>query len=448
MGALFFLNYTVMKNIFFIVLLEFVVLSTISAQQIAFPGAEGYGKYTSGGRGGRVIKVTNLNDSGEGSLRDAIEQKGPRIIVFAVDGTIDLQSRLVVQNDSLTIAGQSAPGDGICLKGYPFYVNANNFIIRYIRCRMGDLHKVEDDAMGGRKVKNLIVDHCSSSWSVDECMSFYGVENLTVQWCMITHSLSKSFHFKGAHGFGGIWGGEKATFHHNLLAHHSSRNPRFASDGCTPTDFRNNVVYNWGYKAAYGGGRGGKINFVGNYYKPGPATSENKRTCFLDAAVDGTGCYYLHGNVMVGSDKVTKDNWLGAQENITPSVRADKPFPFMPINEDTPIKAYKKVLRMAGCNLHRDSYDARIIREVRTGKATEGETFAGGGKGIIDSQSAVGGWPVLEKGKAPVDTDGDGIPDVWEKKRGLNPKDGKDGSFYTVSSEFTNVEVYLNDLVR
>jgi len=394
------------------------------------------------------MTVTNLNDSGEGSFRYAIEQKGARIIVFAIDGTIDLKSKLVVNNDSITIAGQSAPGDGICLKGFPFYVNANNVIIRYIRCRMGDLHKMEDDAMGGRKVKNVIVDHCSASWSIDECMSFYGIENLTVQWCMIIHSLSKSYHSKGAHGFGGIWGGKNATFHHNLLAHNSSRNPRFASDGCTPTDFRNNVVYNWGFKSAYGGGRGGQINFVGNYYKPGPATLASKRNCFLDAAVDGTGCYYVYGNTMVGDNKVTKDNWLGVQENVTPSARADRPFYFMPINEDSPEKAYERVLKKAGCSFHRDSYDMMVIREVKNGSASEGETFAGGGKGIIDSQSAVGGWPELIKGKARLDTDGDGIPDVWEKENGLDPKNEKDGALYTLNAHYTNIEVYLNSLIN
>ncbi len=437
-----------MRKIFLLQFIFSLFYLSAQAQSLAFPEAEGFGKYTTGGRGGRVITVTNLNDSGEGSFRYATEQKGARIIVFAIDGTIDLKSKLVVNNDSITIAGQSAPGDGICLKGYPFYVNANNVIIRYVRCRMGDLHKMEDDAMGGRKVKNVIVDHCSASWSIDECMSFYGIENLTVQWCMITHSLSKSYHSKGAHGFGGIWGGKNATFHHNLFAHNSSRNPRFASDGCAPTDFRNNVVYNWGFKSAYGGGRGGQINFVGNYYKPGPATLANKRSCFLDAAVDGTGCYYIFNNTMVGDKKVTKDNWLGVQENVTPSVRADRPFHFMPINEDSPEKSYKKVLKKAGCSFHRDSYDLMIIQEVKNGFASEGETFAGGGKGIIDSQSAVGGWPELMKREAPLDTDRDGIPDAWEKRNGLDPMNGKDGALYTLNANYTNIEVYLNSLTN
>lgn len=415
------------------------------AQPLAFPTAEGYGKYTTGGRGGRVLLVTNLNDSGEGSFRNAIEQKGARIIVFAVDGTIDLKSKLIIENDSITIAGQSAPGDGICLKGYPFYIRANNVIVRYIRSRMGDLHGIEDDAIGAIKVKDLIVDHCSASWSVDECLSIYNSENVTVQWCMITHSLSKSAHSKGAHGFGGIWGGCGATFHHNLMAHNSSRNPRFASDGCSPVDFRNNVVYNWGFKSAYGGGRNGKVNFVANYYKPGPATSEDKRAWFLDPAEDGTGSYYLSDNVMEGSELVASDNWKGVGP--VNRVCASEPFPFVAINQNSPEVAYQRVLAEAGCSFRRDSYDAQVIEEVRTGTANGGETYGGGNKGIIDSQNAVGGWPLLKQGKYPKDSDGDGIPDEWEVKHKLNPNDSKDGNMYNLSKDYTNIEVYLNSLV-
>lgn len=436
-----------MKRLITLTLLFIFITESVMTQNVlAFPSAEGGGKYTSGGRGGRVIVVTNLNDSGEGSLRSAIEQKGPRIVIFAVDGTIELKSKLIIENDSITIAGQSAPGDGICLKGYPLYIKANNVIIRYIRSRMGDLHAMEDDSMGAMGVKDLIIDHCSLSWSVDECLSVYKSENVTVQWCMITHSLSNSTHSKGAHGFGGIWGGSNASFHHNLLAHHSSRNPRFASDGYGPVDFRNNVVFNWGYKAAYGGGRNGKINFVANYYKPGPATSDDKKFCFLDPAEDGTGSYYLSDNIMDGCEAVSRDNWIGVT-TLKPCIKAKFPFEIIPIVQDSPEIAYDKVLRHAGCSHHRDVYDQRIIEEVRSGKVTGGETYGGGNKGIIDSQNAVNGWPDLKHGKYPLDSDGDGIPDEWETEHGLDPLNPDDGNKYTLNKEYTNIEVYLNSLV-
>ncbi|MDE6391070.1 MAG: pectate lyase, partial [Duncaniella sp.] len=200
-----------------------ISVSATGADGLAFPGAEGYGKHTRGGRGGRVMKVTNLNDSGPGSLREAVEAEGARIVVFDVDGTIELQSPLRINNDSITIAGQTAPGDGVCLKDYPLVVNASEVIVRYLRVRPGDRHALDSDGIGGGRYgqRNVILDHCSVSWSIDECLSIYKTENLTVQWCLVAHSLNRSVHTKGSHGFGGIWGGFKATFHHNLLANHS-----------------------------------------------------------------------------------------------------------------------------------------------------------------------------------------------------------------------------------
>lgn len=296
-----------MRKVCLIIIL-FIVAVSLQAQFLAFPDAEGYGKYTTGGRGGCVLTVTTLNDSGIGSFREAVERKGPRIVVFAVDGTIELKSPLRIDNDSITIAGQSAPGDGICLKDYPLIVNASNVIVRYIRVRVGDRHQLDSDAIGGGRYgqKNVILDHISVSWSIDECLSIYKTENLTVQWCLVTHSLNSSVHTKGSHGFGGIWGGYKATFHHNLLANHASRNPRFASvDGTKWVDYRNNVIYNWGFKTAYGGGHHAEINMVNNYYKPGPASQHHR---LLDVAEDGTGRYYVAGNVMEGNKAVTDNN--------------------------------------------------------------------------------------------------------------------------------------------
>lgn len=458
-----------MKNLLLTACMLFAVVYT-QAQQIAFPGAEGYGKYTTGGRGGRVLTVTNLNDSGIGSFRDAIEQQGSRIVVFAVDGTIELKSPVRINDDSITIAGQSAPGDGICLKDYPLIVNASNVIIRYLRVRVGDRHRLDSDGLGGGRYgqKNVIFDHLSVSWSIDECLSIYKTENLTVQWCLVSHSLNTSVHTKGSHGFGGIWGGYKATFHHNLLANHASRNPRFASvDGTKWVDYRNNVVYNWGFKTAYGGGHHGEINIVSNYYKPGPASQHHR---LLDVAEDGTGRYYVAGNVMEGDDAVTRDNHGGVTDcagkcyiagkksagansgisseaipkcgEVCSSCLVATPFPFEPIEEDSPQIAYQRVLKSVGCDFSRDAYDREVLRQMQEGIGTFGKN------GIINSPEDVGGWPVLKAGTVLKDSDGDGMPDKWERKHGLNPKDEMDASGYKLDKGYTNIEAYLNGLVQ
>jgi len=230
--------------------------------QKAFPTAEGFGQYASGGRGGQVYIVTNLEDEGEGSLRKGILKHGPRIIVFAVSGTIALKSNLDINRGNLTIAGQTAPGEGITIKGYPVAIKADNVIVRYLRFRLGDENKVTDDALKARDVKNVIVDHCSISWATDENASFYQNKNFTFQWNIVSEALNSSVHSKGDHGYGGIWGGENVSFHHNLIASNNSRNPRFSGSKTTENldgefvDFRNNVIYNWGDNSIYGGEEG------------------------------------------------------------------------------------------------------------------------------------------------------------------------------------------------
>lgn len=429
----------------------------------AFPGAEGYGSVATGGRGGKVFAVTNLNDSGPGSLRAAVEAKGPRIVVFWVSGTIELKSSLSISNPNITIAGQTAPGDGIAIKRYPLTINADEVILRYLRLRLGDETGNDDDALSSRYHRNIIVDHVSVSWSVDEALSIYHCENVTVQWCLISESLYKSVHVKGPHGFGGIWGSDNSTYHHNLLAHHSSRNPRFAS-GSGHTDYRNNVIYNWGGNSAYGGERQQQgnpkfnfstINMVGNYYKPGPATGSGAvghrivSPSFRDEASD-FGQWYVAENYMHGDPKVTADNWAGGVQPQGGDLHIEKlklaaPWKAMPIRQQTAEEAYHLVLQRVGASLpKRDSIDARIVEDVRSGTAKFGETYGGGGKGIIDSQQAVGGWPRLESQPAPPDSDGDGMPDAWESGHGLDPRDAADGTKDQDNDGYTNVEEYLN----
>tara|TARA_R110002051_G_scaffold317325_2_gene398378 strand:+ start:2105 stop:3019 length:915 start_codon:yes stop_codon:yes gene_type:complete len=240
-----------MKHLILSAVLLLIVFNS-GAQQLAFPTAEGYGKFSQGGRGGVVFEVTNLNDSGEGSLRAAVEAAEPRTVVFKVSGTISLESPLRIKHPYITIAGQTAPGDGICLKKNPLIIEADHVIIRYLRVRLGNESGEDTDAVSSRYTQHIILDHISASWSVDETMSIYHCDSITVQWSIISESMYNSNHVKGAHGFGGIWGSNYGTYHHNLIASHGSRNPRMAS-GSGYTDYRNNVIYNWGYNSCYGG---------------------------------------------------------------------------------------------------------------------------------------------------------------------------------------------------
>ena len=442
----------------------------------AFPTAEGYGKYATGGRGGDVYIVRNLNDSGEGSLRQGLKNNGkPRTIVFAVSGTIELKSKLKVYSNT-TIAGQTAPGDGICLKNYALNIDGDNVIVRFIRSRMGDECGSEDDAINSRFHKDIIIDHCSASWSIDETMSVYHCDNVTIQWCISAESLYASKHAKGAHGFGGIWGNNHSTYHHNLLAHHTSRNPRFAS-GCGYNDYRNNVIYNWGYNSCYGGEKYqtgqedlynfSVINIVGNYYKPGPATLAGDlafrivNPSYRRSPSDDFGQWHVDGNHIEGYPTATKDNWTyGVQindEGIKQMMHMNEPWQAMPINEERPEAAYLSVLEKAGCSLpRRDEVDMRIINDVRNGTATcEGKTYkqnyaakvndSSTTLGIIDSPNDAGGWPVLMSTPPPADSDADGMPDEWEKANNLNPQDASDRNL-VAEDGYTMLEHYINEL--
>ncbi|WP_207493476.1 pectate lyase [Aridibaculum aurantiacum] len=441
----------------------------------AFPGAEGFGRNTTGGRGGSVIEVTSLADNGPGTLRAAITASGPRIVVFKVAGRIKLESPLTIRNGDLTIAGQTAPGEGITITNYTVNISADNIIIRYLRFRLGDENRVEDDALTGRNRQNIIVDHCSLSWGVDEIGSFYDIKNLTIQWSIFSESLYRSVHSKGDHGYGGIWGGQGATFHHNLLAHHSNRNPRINGSRYSNqpaleiVDFRNNVIFNWGFNSIYGG-EGGNTNIVNNYYRPGPATSSGAvqyrilqyTGYYVDRNVRPDtlygGKFYVDGNHVHGNANVSADNWtLGVQRDNTATAaqvaaaRMNSPFTFAPVSTQPAVEAYDSVLAKVGANKPvRDAIDARIINEVRTGTVTYGGAYdsrVGGRKsGIIDSQVTVGGFLNHASATPPVDTDKDGMPDAWEISKGLNPNDASDARRYNLSTGYTNVEVYINSL--
>lgn len=481
-----------------------------SVAALAFPGAEGGGRMTTGGRGGVVYKVTSLDDYNEeetpknGTLRYGIEEvKGPRNIIFEVGGYIDLK-RPIYLNDypHLSIWGQTAPGDGITIRGYNFSFNLNrgdvqvgdngslNVILRFLRFRPGDTHQdYGEDAIGGRYFKDAIIDHITAGWSVDETLTFYGVRNFTVQWCISSESLNISNHAKGAHGYGAMFSGDNATFHHILLAHHGSRCPRISDlsapedrgpyDYCGYFDVRNNVYYNWSDKGF--GSYGGKLayfNLTNCYYKPGPATGTGYKS-YRILSTDPTVRAYIEDNYVEGNPKVSADNWTdgvwaqfdksivaeGVTEEEKLAMRMSDYHPYSKVTTHTSQNAYESVLEYAGASLRRDAVDERIVHEVRTGTAPHTGskefyydedynlvTVDEHKPGIIDTPNDAGGYPELKKGYVWPDTDKDGIPDIWEIAYGLNPNNPDDAKSINTdvdsNGRYNNLEVYLHNLVQ
>ena len=460
-----FVNFSMYKLLS--ILLFAVVFS--QSQIVAFPGAEGFGAYSKGGRGGQILFVTNLNDYNpenetpiEGSLRRAVETNGPRTILFRVSGIIELKSNLRIFNPFITIAGQSAPGDGICLKNYEISIWTHDVIIRYIRCRPGDEMGVdkeggfETDAISMYEFsENVIIDHCSASWSIDETISLWSREpnnpplSVTVQWCIISESLNDSYHPKGPHGYGSLirfTGG--ASFHHNLYAHHFSRNPHVDTYlGDMTLDFRNNAIYNYGQP-------GNmmfhpiNMNYVGNYLKPGPDAQTLDIGVFLFAESSmGVSLFqyitsfgqnvrriYPAGNIIEGKDY---DNQWDMFYKVYNRNKMDKPFEVASVTTEFAENAFENVLMYAGATLpKRDGVDLRIIADVRNGTGH-----------IIDSQTQVGGWPNLESAPAFIDSDNDGLPDDWEIKHGLDPTINLDNNLDNDGNGYTNIEEWLNGTI-
>ncbi len=463
----------------FTTLFIYLLCSPVWSQQIAFPGAEGFGKYATGGRGGRVIEVTNLKDlsrTGQpepGSFRAAVNTEGedPITIVFRVSGNIELMTELKSGRSNMTIAGQTAPGDGITFKDNTIKLSGNNLIVRYIRFRPGDLLREQTSALNIENAKNFIVDHCSMSWSVEENTGFYDNVNSTIQWCIISEGLYEAQHAKGARSYGGQWGGQYASYHHNLLAHNNSRAPRIngsrSNDTVALVDIRNNVIYNWMSTGAVYGGEseilvddpnnpgekigGNYTNMVNNYYKPGPATPDKKIFAqpYYESLPDKGeqfGQWYFSGNIMEGdTEGLNENNWLGVDVSrvggTVDDLRETEEFEVADVTTHSAQEALELVLENAGAILpERDEVDSRIVAEIRGEVAVTGN-------GIIDSPSEVGGWPEMESLPAPTDTDKDGMPDAYETENGLDPEDPEDGKIITESG-YSNLEIYLNSITE
>ena len=439
------------------ILLALILVSiNCLAQQIAFPTAEGFGAYSKGGRGGQVLYVTNLNDSGTGSLRWAIQQEGPRTVVFAISGTIELKKRLDIENPYLTIAGQTAPGDGICLKGETVKILTHDIIIRYIRVRLGDGKFGEGGTNQGKDAidisigEDIIVDHCSAGWSLDETVSASTknptLTRVTVQWCFITEGLNVDHH-----GFGSLirgTGGAKYSYLHNLYANNYGRNPRPGNYDVNSfdkdpqgllLDFRNNVIYNWGGDhAGYNNDSISvtRLNYVSNYLISGADSNPTGIAYSTGSPYDRS---YFEGNYYNG--KSPQDQWTLVKyrkywttKNIQ-DYKQTEPFETGLVKMEDAKTAYQRVLNEGGAILpKRDAVDNRIVNDVKnkTGK-------------IIRSQDEIGGWPKLKSNAAPIDSDKDGMPDAWEKKNGLNPKNADDRN-KVGKDDYTMLEIYMNSL--
>ncbi|URW76350.1 pectate lyase [Sphingomonas donggukensis] len=429
-----------------------ILLALLAAQAapvVAFPGAEGAGWLSLGGRGGRVIHVTTLADDGPGSLRAAVEAKGPRTVIFDLSGTIALTRELKIREPRITIAGQTAPGDGITLRDHSLVVAADDVVIRYIRSRLGNVSRSQEDAITVTAGRRIILDHVSASWSVDETLSAsanykdasQGWYDLTVQWSIIANSLRRSGHVKGDHGYGSLirgGRGAKASWHHNLWANHAARMPRPGNyDGpqVDPVgasfDFRSNIFYNWGgTHAGYDADTAALVryNFIDNVYLPGP--DSRGRYAFDESNTLARG--YFAGNSMAG--QTPADPMTLVKGSIAPNWRLSAPVEVAPVTADPrPLQA---VLARAGASRARDAIDTAIIAGVRDGSGR-----------IIDSQDDMGGWPALASRPAPRDTDRDGMPDAWEKAHGLDP--AKDDSAGDRNRDgYTNLEDYLDALTR
>ncbi len=414
-----------------------------SAPLPAFPGAEGFGATTPGGRGGRVLFVTNLNDSGPGSFRAACEAEGPRIVIFRTSGTIALKKDIVVRNPFLTIAGQSAPGDGICLRDRTFAVATHDVVVRYLRCRLGDESRQQADALDLlHGARNVIFDHCSATWSVDECLSLSGdVAHVTIQWCLIGESLRQSIHAKGAHGYGSLSRANgPVTWHHNLWIHNDARNPRLGDNYGKPPyptfDVRNNVIYGFGGTAS--GLTQGilKVNYVGNYLRAGPGSSARTP---ITVSEKSDLQFFIRDNVLDGHADLTADNARFFSQRATAAGKpvvtlVNEAFAAPAVTTTSAENALESVLAGVGANLpKRDAVDARLVGQVRTRSGQ-----------MINSQREVGGWPVLHASAAPADRDDDGMPDAWEESHHLDANDPADTARDLDRDGYTNIEEYLN----